>query len=103
MVIILSTAIGVALILALMLPFFAGPGGLLAHGSQIDSRERLLAIREALLKRYLDDEAAFKRGDLSVNTWRKRQEFLVHRYVDVVRRIDFLDGAGKQHATGGQA
>lgn len=103
MVIIISGLIGVALLLALMAPFFLGPGGLLAHASRIDSSERLLAIREALLKRYLDDEAAFKGGDLSPTAWRKRQEFLVHRYVDVARRLDFLQGADQaKSATGGQ-
>lgn len=89
---VLGPLIGLILIVAVLSPFFLGAGGLLAPGSQINSADKLRAIKQALLDRYLEDEAAHKRGDLSDAAWRKRQEFLVHRYVDAARRLDFLEG-----------
>jgi hypothetical protein len=82
--------VGVALVVAVLAPFFTGKGGLLQAGASINSPSRLEATKEAVLKRYLEDEAAHKRGDLSRLGWEKRKEFLGHRYVDAARRLDYL-------------
>jgi hypothetical protein len=100
-VIYVFVGIGVLLVLAVLSPFFTGAGGLLAAGSSINSPARLAAIKAALLKRYLEDEAAFKRGDLSKLGWDKRKDFLVHRYIDAARRLDYLTHL--QAATKGSA
>ncbi len=83
-------AVGVVLVVAVLAPFFTGVGGLLAAGASINSPQRLEAIKAAVLKRFLEDEAAHKRGDLSKLGWGKRKEFLGHRYIDTVRRLDYL-------------
>ena len=98
--ILIGSVIGVGLLLLLLLPFFVGPGGLLAHGAKIDSVDQLRAIKKAILKRYLEEEGAQRRGDLSGLAWRGRQEFLVHRYVDAARRLDYLEGQVAQKQVG---
>lgn len=82
--------VGILLVLAVLAPFFTGDGGLLAASSSVNSPSQLEATKAAVLKRYLEDEAAHKRGDLSQLGWEKRKEFLVHRYIDAARRLDYL-------------
>lgn len=90
----IAVLIGILLISAIVAPFFVGRGGLLAAGSSINSPARLHALKDAILKRFLEDEAAFKSGTLSKLGWEKRKAFLTHRYVDAARRLDFLDNTG---------
>lgn len=78
------------LILIVFAPFFVGSGGYLQEANSINSVERLEALREALLLRYLQDEDSFKQGNLSERAWNKRKEYLTNRYIDVTRRSDFL-------------
>ncbi len=86
----LAVFIGIILIAVLLAPFWFGPGGLLQAGSSINSATELGALKEALLKRYVDDEKAFKAGHLSATSWEQRQSFLTNRYIDAARRLDFL-------------
>ena len=89
--------IGVALIATLLMPFFGGAGGVLASAALVRDPDQLESLKTQILKRYLDDEAAFKRGEVSAATWQKRQDFLTNRYLDAARRLDFL----RQLATDG--
>lgn len=86
----LPLVVTILLILILLAPFFLGSGGLLQEANSINSVERLEALRQALLVRYLQDEESFKEGNLSERAWKKRQEYLTNRYIDVTRRSDFL-------------
>ncbi len=91
--------IGIVLLAVLMTPFWLGPGGPLQAGMSINSPEQLKALKTALLQRYLTEEAAHARGELSALAWNKRREFLTNRYIDVARRLDFIQHAGeKPHA-----
>ena len=60
----LSVVISLILLTVLLAPFWLGRGGLLQAGSSINSPTELQAIKTALLKRYLDDDLAFKSGNL---------------------------------------
>jgi hypothetical protein len=101
----LSIAIvwSIILILILISPFFVGRGGVLQESSSINSVERLESLRHALLKRFLQDEGSFKRGELSARSWEKRRSYLTNRYVDVTRRSDYLGrlSARSQERKGG--
>lgn len=90
----IAVLIGMLLITLVVAPFFVGQGGLLAAGSSISSPERLKSLKDAILARFLEDEAAFKNGTLSRLGWDRRKAFLTHRYVDASRRLDFLDNVG---------
>lgn len=86
----LAVLIGIILISVLVAPFLMGSGGLLQASSSINSPEKLQALKEALLKRYLEDERAFAAGSLSKAAWQGRKQFLTNRYIDAARRLDFL-------------
>lgn len=98
--IVIGSVLGGVLLLLILMPFFVGPGGLLAPSAKIDSVEQLQAMKNAILQRYIEEEAAQRRGDLSALAWRQRQEFLAHRYVDAARRLDFLEGQVGQEQGG---
>jgi hypothetical protein len=93
----LVVAIGVGLVAFVQLPFWVGPGGLLAAGSSVTSPEALIALKNAIVKRYLEDERAHGEGALGNLAWDRRRTFLVNRYVDASRRLDYLE-----HSRGGK-
>ena len=85
-----ASIIGILVLLVVLAPFFVGAGGALAPAATETSPDKLEALQKAILERYLSDEAAFERKDLSHRTWKRRREFLMHRYLDAGRRLDFL-------------
>lgn len=90
----MAILVGLLVITAIVLPFFVGAGGLLQAGASINSKPKLAAMKDAVLKRFVEDEAAYAKGDLSKLAWEKRKAFLTHRYVDAARRLDYLEHAG---------
>ena len=86
----LAVMIGVLVVALILSPFWVGPGGRLAAAASVSSPERLESMKSAILKRYLEDENAYKVAALSKRAWEKRRSFLVNRYVDVARRLDFV-------------
>lgn len=97
----LALLIGFLVITALVLPFFRGQGGFLQAGASVNSPARLQAMKDAVLVRFLEDEAAFKKGDLSKLAWERRKAFLSHRFVDASRRLDFLEHGTRLHSAEG--
>ena len=89
----LAIAIVLILLASLLLPFFVGPGGFLAEASFKQDPESIENLQQAILERYLADETAFKEELISQSAWDKRREFLVNRYIDNGRRLDFLKSA----------
>ena len=88
----LTVLIGIVLVCVLTAPFFVGAGGLLQASASINSKEKLAALKEAVAQRFIEDEKAFKDGQLSSLAWEKRKAFLTNRYIDASRRLDFLSG-----------
>ncbi len=99
---VLVILIGILLILAVVSPFFWGQGGLLAASASINSRTKLADLKTAVLKQYLADEKLYKQGELSSLAWNKRRGFLVNRYIDSARRLEFLEHIDSQ-AEGGES
>ncbi len=91
MMIYIAAVIGVLLIAALSAPFFTGKGGLLQASASINSPEQLRALKAAILQRYMADERAFAQKDLGAHSWERRRSFLANRYIDVARRLDYLE------------
>lgn len=92
----LTVAVGILLVVVLTAPFFLGHGGLLAASASINSPSTLRSLKEAVLQRYIQDEAAHKAGSLSDLAWERRKAFLTNRYVDAARRLDFLEGLSRE-------
>jgi hypothetical protein len=87
----LMIAVGIALVLLVSSPFLFGRGGLLAASSSINSKEKLSSLKIAVLNQYIADETLNRAGELSDLAWNKRRGFLVNRYIDSARRLDFLE------------
>lgn len=88
--VLIMTVVALALLVLVTLPFFLGGETQLVACAAINDHRRLNAWREEIIKRYLADEDAWRRGLLSAGAWRKRRIFLTNRYVDVCRRLDYL-------------
>jgi hypothetical protein len=97
---ILCVIIGVVSLAVILSPFFRSSAHNLPlqAGSAISSAESLKKIKEAILERYLEDEQAFEKKLLSSRVWKARKSYLVGRYIDTVRRLDFLakNGTGSE-------
>lgn len=83
--------VGIAFVL---LPFVKGKGGLLLDAAGGDSPERLRARQDALLERWLVDEASAQSGMITAREWSMRQVYLTNRFVDSTRRLDWLNRGG---------
>lgn len=88
--VLLCAVIAVVVMVIVLTPFFYGPGGKLAPGASISDIQQLEKIRQQIIERFVEEEKAFGDGQLAESTWKKRQEFLENRYIDVCRRIDFI-------------
>ncbi len=86
----LCVIVSLLLIFSVVTPFFWGPGGSLQAASSEESPERLLAMKQAIIKRFAEDEQAFEKKLLSKRIWEQRRQFLANRYVDAARRLDFV-------------
>lgn len=73
-----------------LLPLLLGKEGHLASAASLNSPEKLEAIKEALLRRYLEDEKSFETKAIPELVWRQRRQFIINRYIDASRRLDFL-------------
>jgi hypothetical protein len=90
MLLTICIVVTVVVLSLIVLPFFVGQGGALQSASAVHSVDQLDGMRHAILERYLEDEQAFEKQLMSKSVWENRKLFLTHRYIDVVRRLDFL-------------
>jgi hypothetical protein len=87
-------------------PLFLARDGALASASSLNSPERLLATKNAILKRYIEDEKTFEDKKISKIVWEQRKQYLSNRYIDAARRLDYINdliatqkkGEAKPHA-----
>ncbi|SME97616.1 hypothetical protein [Pseudobacteriovorax antillogorgiicola] len=86
----LAIIVVVILVAFLILPFFIARGQRLQDASSVNSIEKLEAIKQSLLKRYLEDEEAHRKKLISEGVWQSRKRFLTTRYIDAARRLDYL-------------
>ena len=97
--IVLSFVVAACSLLVIIMPFFVGKGGRLAPASSMNDLGKLEDIRKQIIDRYVEEKGAFESKQITSGTWKKRQEFLENRYIDVCRRLDFL---GRQKETEAQ-
>lgn len=69
---------------------FFKPSSLQSASSE-NSIERLEAIKEAVLKRYIEDEKAFENSTINKLSWEQRKSYLTNRYLDAAKRLDYLN------------
>ena len=79
------------MVLAILSPFVLGEGGRLAAGSSVNSVDQLKAEKKALILRYIQDEQQFADSKISQHIWQQRRQYLINRYIDSAKRMDFLE------------
>lgn len=72
-------------------PLILAKDGALASASSLNSPERLLATKNAILKRYIEDEKTFEDKKISKIVWEQRKQYLSNRYIDAARRLDYIN------------
>jgi hypothetical protein len=88
--IVICAVLGLLAVILVLMPFAFGVGGRLQSASADDDDAILIARRDAILNRWLRDEAASLSGEITAREWRQRQRYLTSRYVDTVRRLAWL-------------
>lgn len=101
--VVLGSIIGLLTLLAVLSPFFRGPGGLLQDAAAADSTDLLQFRRHAILRRWLEEERQHESGMITDREWTLRQVYLSGRYVDVTRRMDWLASVERSLADDGGA
>ncbi len=95
MILAASVLIFLAFAVFVLSPFFVGRSGLLETASVINDVGLLKQMKEEILVAFIKDEADFNGKHISKREWAQRQKFLCNRYIDIVRRLDYL--AFSQH------
>lgn len=72
-------------------PLVLGKGGTLQSASSLNSPERLVATKNAILKRYIEDEKSFEDKKINKLMWEQRKQYLSNRYIDAARRLDYIN------------
>ena len=85
-----ASIVSIITVVFVLLPLLLGEDGRLASASSLNSPERLEAVKNALLKRYIEDEKAFESKAIPKLVWEQRKLFLSNRYIDAARRLDYL-------------
>lgn len=98
----LASLTALSVLIIVLAPFVLGAGGSLAASSAQNSVEELAVTKKAILYRFLKDEASFQAKQLSAREWTARKAFLLHRYIDAARRLDFLKHSDQTHDHEGQ-
>lgn len=72
-------------------PLVLAQDGALASASSLNSPERLIATKNAILKRFIEDEKSFEDKKISKIVWEQRKQYLSNRYIDAARRLDYIN------------
>ena len=94
--IVLCLGITVVVCLIILCPFFIGKGGRLQAAASVNSKDLLKSEKEALIKRFVEDEALYLEKKMMAHNWQKRRQYLVNRYIDAAKRLDFLEYQDKK-------
>jgi hypothetical protein len=88
--VIIAAIVGLIAICVVLAPFVFGAGGSLQNASATDDEATLQTRKDAILSRWLQDEAAAAAGEITATEWKQRQRYLTSRYVDAARRLAWL-------------
>ncbi|HYX37943.1 MAG TPA: hypothetical protein VE954_32995 [Oligoflexus sp.] len=98
MIIVFAVSLSVLAVLIILSPFFFGKGGHLQAAASINSLDKLEAVKDSILKRFIEDERAYDEKRISKMAWEQRRQYLSNRYIDAARRLDYLQNLAKEQA-----
>ncbi len=90
MILILCALTSLICILFLLSPFVLGAGDRLSPSSVVIDPSKIEEMKKTLLQHYLKSEELFAQNKISKREWLQRQSFLKNRYLDLVRRFDWI-------------
>ncbi len=88
--IILFSIISLIWFVIIVLPFFRKNLPPLDSGQNISDEKILVLLKAKILSQYLGDEKSFSENFITRGEWQKRQDYLAAKFVDCVRRLEFL-------------
>ena len=88
--IVMCVVIALLAVIVTLLPFFVGGDRELQSSRLIHSQERLEAEKQAILERFVEDLRAYESKVINKLMWQQRRQYLVNRYIDAARRLDYL-------------
>lgn len=90
MLLVICSLLALSLLIALLAPFWLCEEGILLPTTIAHDPERLQQLKDGLVRDYREDEDAFQQGLIAPREWHKRRAYLINRYVDLSRRLDYL-------------
>lgn len=86
----LCLAISVVTIAVVAIPLWFFPAEKLEAGATENSAEKLERVKKAILRRYIEEEDLHAGSGVAAVVWEQRKSFLINRYLDAARRLDYL-------------
>lgn len=90
MILILCALTSIICLLFLLGPFIVGPGDRLGPSSVVIDPNKIVEMKKTLLQHYLKSEELYTQKKISRREWLQRETFLKNRYLDLVRRLDWI-------------
>ena len=90
----------VIVLFLLALPFILSSKLPLSEAIAVNSIDKVKDMRQQIIERYLEEEAALTKGDINKKEWLGRKKFLVNRFVDLSRRLDYLKSRPNNSTSG---
>ena len=91
MIYIFTAIVGLGLWGLLLWPLFRKAEGPLQVGWNSQDVGELLGQKDILITDFLALEKALDQDQVTQTEFRKRKEFLLNRYIDLCRRVEFLE------------
>lgn len=86
----LCIAISLVTVAIVAIPLWFFPAQTLQASATENSPEKLERIKKAVLRRYVEEEAIHSSSGMAGVVWEQRKSFLINRYLDAARRLDYL-------------
>jgi hypothetical protein len=96
MLILLAVLLSFAAVVAVLAPFWLTENAQLDMSSTITDLQQGLQMRQAIIATYVREEVQQQSGQLLRWEWDKRRDFLQNRYLDIARRIEYLQWQQRQ-------
>lgn len=90
MTLFIAILVGFAWLAFMLLPFWRGEGGVLARSSGLTDLDKIAKLKNLIVDRYVLEEDSHEQGHISKKEWDQRRQYLTNRYLDLARRLDFV-------------
>lgn len=93
--------ISVITIAVVAIPLWFFKAEKLEAGATENSADKLERVKKAILRRYIEEEEIHSGSGVAGVVWEQRKSFLINRYLDAARRLDYLAFVERQGENSG--